>query len=165
MKKNLEYSEVKHKFLFIIGIILLLLGFIVLFTTPIFSIAFITLGLKMSLKQGFQIDYTNNKLRTTNNLLFFTFGKWQEIPKFEYLTIYIAKEKSTTATAVNNMVVSSQKLKLNLFYERNKKFTILKTKDHSLAFEIGEKIAKGFNIGFLDSTNPLEQKWVFEPEK
>lgn len=165
MKKNLEYSEVKHKLLSITGITILLFGLIELFTAPIFSVIFITMGLKLSLTQGFQIDYANNKIRTTYNLLFFTFGKWQKIPKFEYLTVYIPKEKSSTVTAVNNMVIPSQKFKLNLFHDRNKKFTIFKTKDHTLAFEIGEKIAKGFNIGFLDSTNPSEQKWLFEPEK
>jgi hypothetical protein len=165
MKKNIEYTEEKLLFIKFIGGFILFMGLIFLFISPLFSIAFITIGFKLSSTKGFQIDFQNNKIRTTHNILFLDFGKWQAIPNFEYLTIYNPKEKTSIVSAINSLSVNTKKYKLNLFYNRNQKISLFKSKNKSLMLEIGEEVAKSFEIGFLDSINPTEQKWIMEPKK
>ena len=64
--------------------------------------------------------------------------------------------RALTAETTNSFPI----IVLNIFYERNKKITIYKTKSIKDAFDVASHIADALAIDLLDATVKNDYKWV-----
>jgi hypothetical protein len=138
-----------------VGLVLIIKGFYSLFATDIFFGAlYLILGLVFVSTEGAEINLENKTYRLVRSIFGMNFGKWQECPKFEYISVFRTNENQTAKLPKNIILI-------NLFYSGNKHITFYKTKDKNEAFDVAERIKNVFKIDILDATEN-EKKWLKE---
>lgn len=125
----------------------------------VFGIIFISLGSGMMLTEGSQINLTTKTFRTIKSIFGLTFGKWQPYPEFEYISVFKTKESQTVTVVTASATSTSDIIVLNLFYNRNKHFTIYKTNNIDDAFKVAQHLKIALQIDVLDATTN-EKRWL-----
>ena len=160
MENIISYSEnipfVKRFF----GIILFLLGFIMLvFTGSLFTFIFIAIGLGLNIVDGTDINLTSKSIRPFQSLFGMKYGKWKQMPNFEYVSVFKTNESQTIRVVTAETTLKSSVFLVNVFYNRNKHITFYKTTDKIKAFEVAEHFKLALEIDVLDATEK-EKKWL-----
>jgi hypothetical protein len=142
----------------ILGCIALVVGIISLLSSYQGFIS-IGVGVFLLLVEGSEFDFKNQKYREIKSVLGISFGKWKPIPDIEYLSVFRTNETTTLRQRTAEANVTNEIIKLNLFYERNKKIEAYNTYDINDAFKKAKEIASILKIDILDATE-RESKWL-----
>lgn len=145
----------------ILAISLILSGIgIFLFENIYAGLFLFLLGLNFIVTEGTEIDLESKTYRTVKSFLGKNFGKWQPCPEFEYVSVFKTLEATTVrAYGADMATFKNDIILLNLFYNRNKNFTIMKTTDKNEAFKVAEHLKIALDIDILDATTN-EKKWL-----
>lgn len=143
----------------IYGTGLILIGGFTAITGNIIGIIGIALGIYFLKSDGIEIDLQNKKYRNIISLFGISYGQWKAFPEIEYVSVFKTTQTtrvwvSTASTNVTNTVV-----KVNLFYNTNKKIEVYVCDNTDDAFIIAKQIANALNIDVLDATS-RETKWL-----
>jgi hypothetical protein len=142
------------------GFVIMVAGLgIFLFSNMIFGFIFAFIGLNLIATEGSEINFMDKKYRTLKSVFGVNFGKWQDCPKFEYLSVFKTKESQTVRVVTAEATMKSDIILLNLFYQNNKYITFYKTDDKEDAFKVANHFNMVFDIDILDATES-ESKWV-----
>lgn len=151
-----EISTVKRFF----GLSFALLGlFMLLVTGSLMPLIFIVIGLGLNIADGSDINLSNKTFRTFNSLFGFKIGKWNTIPKFEYVSIFKTKESQVIRVVTAETSQKYDVILVNLFFNRNKHITFYKTSNKKQALEVAEHFKEALGIDILDATES-EKKWL-----
>lgn len=142
------------------GISFILLGVIMLVLTgSLFTFIFIAIGLGLNIADGTDINLTNKSIRSFQSLFGIKYGKWKQIPNFEYVSVFKTNESQTIRVVTAETTLNSSVFLVNLFYNRNKHITFYKTTDKTKAFEVADHFKLALEIDVLDATEK-EKKWL-----
>ena len=108
---------------------------------------------------GIEIDLNNKKFRNTFDLFSLSFGKWNNLPKVEYISVFKTRESSVLRAITAETVVKNEIIKINLFYDSNKKITAYVTQNKEDAFKKAKEISVILDVDILDATE-REYKWL-----
>jgi hypothetical protein len=142
----------------ILGCLAIVVGIISLFSSYQGFIS-IGIGVFLLLVEGSEFDFKNQKYREIKSILGISFGKWKPIPDIEYLSVFRTNETTTLRQLSAEANVTNEIIKLNLFYDRNKKIEAYNTYDIDDAFKKANEIASVLKIDILDATE-RESKWL-----
>lgn len=137
-----------------------ILGIIMFLTTgSLITFIFIAIGLGLNIAEGSDINLTSKEYRTFYSLFRYKYGKWQEVPDFEYVSVFKTKESQTVRVVTAETTQKYDIILVNLFYNRNKHITFYKTTSKKDAFEVAEHFKLALGIDILDATES-EKKWI-----
>ena len=142
----------------VLGLLVLIIGLISLFSS-FRGFVIIGLGIYMLLVEGSEFDFINRKYRKTKSILRFTIGNWQSLPEIEYVSVFKTNETTTLRQTSAEANVTNEVIKLNLFYNSNKRIEAYRTYDSEDAFNKATEIASLLNVDILDATE-RESKWI-----
>lgn len=117
------------------------------------------IGVFLLLVEGSEFDFVNNRYRKTKSILGIAFGKWQTLPKIEYVSVFKTIETTTLRSRSAEANVKKDIIKINLFYNNNRKILAFKTYDKEETFLKAKEIATLLNVDILDATE-REYKWL-----
>ncbi|WP_430411435.1 hypothetical protein [Kordia sp.] len=110
-------------------------------------------------KDGTEIDLKIEKYRTFIEVLGFRFGKWEDLPEIEYVSVFSTTETITVRSRTAEANVKSDVIVLNLFYNGNHRIKAYTTKNKEDAFKVAKQMAEVLKIDILDATEG-ESKWL-----
>lgn len=128
-------------------------------TGSLFTFIFIAIGLGLNIADGTDINLTNKSIRSFQSLFGIKYGKWKQIPNFEYVSVFKTNESQTIRVVTAETTLNSSVFLVNLFYNRNKHITFYKTTDKTKAFEVADHFKLALEIDVLDATEK-EKKWL-----
>jgi hypothetical protein len=128
-------------------------------TGSLFTFIFIAIGLGLNIVDGTDINLTNKSIRSFQSLFGIKYGKWKQIPNFEYVSVFKTNESQTIRVVTAETTLKSSVFLVNLFYNRNKHITFYKTTDKTKAFEVADHFKLALEIDVLDATEK-EKKWL-----
>ena len=108
---------------------------------------------------GIEIDLENKKYRNVIAFFSLNFGKWQPLPEIEYISVFKTVESTVLRAATAETVVKNDIIKVNLFYQNNRRIEAYVTQDMEDAFKKAKEIATILNVDILDATE-RESKWL-----
>ncbi|WP_299337654.1 hypothetical protein [uncultured Psychroserpens sp.] len=144
----------------IIGFAAILIGVLGLINFVYFALVPLLFGVMMLKTEGSEINLESKTYRKINSFLGVHFGKWQPLQNPEYISVFNTTEDITVRALSAETTNSFPIIVLNIFYERNKKITVYKTKHVKDAFEVASHIADALMIDLLDATEKGDYKWV-----
>ncbi|WP_178986183.1 hypothetical protein [Winogradskyella helgolandensis] len=153
----ISYKRPIPKLKFIYGIGLFVLG--ILSIDTYFGILFLGAGVFFFYTDGIEIDLTIKKYRNTINLFSLTFGKWQDFPQIEYVSVFKTTQTTRVWVSTASTNVTETVVKVNLFYNTNQKIEAYETDNIETAFDMAKQIAAALNIDVLDATS-RDTKWL-----
>ncbi|WP_411893813.1 hypothetical protein [Winogradskyella sp. A2] len=142
----------------ILGSLALVLGVISLFSS-FKGFLLIGMGVFILLTEGSEFDFKKGLYRKTKSILGVSLGSWKPIPEIEYVSVFKTNENTTLRSRTAEANVSKEIIRLNLFYDTNKKIEAYSTYVKEDAFKKAHEIANFLNIGILDATE-RESKWL-----
>ena len=89
----------------------------------------IGMGVFLLLVKGSEFDFENNSYRKIKSIFGINIGKWQPLPKIEYVSVFKTIETTTVRERSAEANVSNEVIKLNLFYQKNRKIEAYHTYD------------------------------------
>lgn len=143
----------------IFGIGFFLVGVTLLFLGNLYGILFMVVSLLFFNTEGSEIDLETKKYRVFKENLGFRFGKWEELPAIEYVSVFNVTETMVVKDFVKETKVKNDVIVLNLFYNGNHRIKAYTTKDKEDAFRVAKQIADILKIDILDATE-VESKWI-----
>ena len=145
----------------IVGIILILTsiyGFI--FVGVINGFLSLIIPIILLRTEGSEINLQSKTYRKTNSIFGFSIGKWQPLPNTEYISVFSTSENETIRALTAETTNSRDVVLLNIFHDRNQKFTAYSTTSLKNAFDVASHIADALAIYLLDATLKNDYKWV-----
>ncbi len=160
MDTTIKYIRKVPVWKVIIGFASICLGVLSLLQLIYYGLVFILFGVMMLKSEGSEINLESNTYRKITSFLGINFGSWKTLNNPEYVSVFNTTEDITwryiTAETTNTFPI----IVLNIFYERNKKITVYKTKSPKDAFDVASHIADALLIDLLDATRKGDYKWV-----
>lgn len=150
-RKNLAWQYVLGTVALVVGLTTIIIDIKGL--VPLF------IGIYLLIQEGMELDYKNNKYRRVKSFLGLTVGKWQPLPKIDYVSVFKTTETTTVWAASASANVSNAVVKVNLFYNTNQKIEIYDSRDLEDAFSKAKQIASVLNTDILDATSKVT-KWL-----
>jgi hypothetical protein len=145
----------------IVGILIILLaiyGFI--FDSAIRALLTLIIPFLILQTEGSEIDLEAKTFRKTRSILGYSIGKWQPLPNVEYVSVFSTSEDITIRDLSAETTYSRDIILLNIFHDRNQKFTAYSTSNIKDAFDVASHIADALAIDLLDATVKNDYKWV-----
>lgn len=109
---------------------------------------------------GSEIDLQSKKYRKTHSFLGLKVGQWKTLIDPMYVSIFLTKEDVSVRALSAETTNSKDIIMLNLFYNKNKHFTIYHTNNLNDAFDVASHIADALIIDILDATEKGNFQWV-----
>lgn len=159
MEAIISYQKPIATFKVLLAVSAVILGIVAIVTGAFMGFIFMAIGLAMITREGSQINLSSKQFRTFYSLFGLKIGKWQEIPDFEYVSVFKTKESQTIRVVTAETKQQYNIIYVNLFYDRNKHITFFKTIDKKEAFEVAQHFKEALEIDILDATEP-EKKWM-----
>jgi len=91
--------------------------------------------------EGSEINLESKIYRKTYSILGLSIGKWQPVPNTEYISIFSTSEDITIRDLSAETTYSQDIILLNIFYDRNQKFTVYSTTNFKDAFDVALHVA------------------------
>ncbi|WP_412559720.1 hypothetical protein [Winogradskyella sp. MIT101101] len=157
MKNKITYKRPVPIMKFIFGAAFFILG--ISWLPHIFGFVICGLSFFFVHTTGIEIDLENRKYRKTVSFFSLAFGKWQELPNIDYVSVFKTSETTTVRALSAEANVNNEVIKLNLFYNTNQKIEAYNTQSEKDAFEKAKQIATILKIDILDATE-RESKWL-----
>lgn len=152
MSKNIRYVKKIPIMKFFLGITLFVFGILAALGGSIFILIISGIGVFLMLSEGSEFNLESKKYREFYSLFGFDFGKWKDLPEIEYVSVFNTFENSRVQGMGASANFKNKIIKLNLFYDRNKKIEVYKTEDIDDAFEMAKQISQILNIEIYDAT-------------
>ena len=111
------------------------------------------------LTEGTEFNFETNKYRTIKSILGFHFGKWQPLPKIDYISVFATNETTVLRSRSAETNVKNAIIKINLFHNGNHRIEVCRVTDTSKAFEIAKEFSQYLDVDILDATQK-ESKWL-----
>lgn len=136
----------------VFSIVLVILSIYLYFSGTYFGIILLGAALKLSLREGFELDLDGKKYRKLYSILGLNFGFWKQLPTIEYVSVFktIKKSRARVITAEANL--GFEVYKLNLFYNTNKHIEVYVSENKENAFKVANHIAMVLYIDVFDAT-------------
>nr|WP_321232643.1 hypothetical protein [uncultured Psychroserpens sp.] len=160
MDAIIKYTRKVPFWKLIAGIAAILVGLYGLFYLEFLMLVPILFGLLLLKTEGSEINLQSNTYRKTTSFLGITFGAWRNLNNPEYISIFNTTEDITLRALTAETTNSFPIIVLNIFYEKNKKITVYKTKNIKDAFDVASHIADALLIDLLDATEKGDYKWI-----
>ena len=160
MDAIIRYSRKVPVWKVILGFAAIGIGILGLISLEVFSLVPLLFGLMMLKTEGSEIDLESKTYRKVNVLLGLKFGSWQKFQDPEYISVFNTTEDVTWRYKTAETSMTLPIIVLNVFYQKNKKITVYKTKDINDAFDVASHIADALLIDLLDATEKGDYKWV-----
>ena len=161
MDAIIRYSRKIPVWRTILGIGLLLMSIYGFISVSIFNgIILLVMSFLLLRTEGSEIDLQSKTYRKTNSLLNFSIGKWKPLPNTEYVSVFATSEDITVRALSAETTNSRDVILLNIFHDRNQKFTAYSTTSLKDAFDVASHIADALAIDLLDATVKNDYKWV-----
>ena len=109
----------------------------------------ILIGIVLSVHKRIYIDLEKSRFRSTNEVGPIKIGNWVTINNYEYVSIF-----------TQPLTDGSFTFKVNLWYDKNKHFTLYEKNNFESALELAYILSEKLNIDLLDATIPNDFKWI-----
>lgn len=152
-------KEETSKLKLIYGGSLVTVGIFSLLSGHIFGFIALGVGLYFFKSEGIAFNFKLKTYRYITSWFGLTVGKWQNLPKIDYISVFKTEEKTRVWTRSASTLVTDTIVKVNLFYNGNHRIKAYQTKSTSEAFKIAKEIATVLNVDILDATE-RESKWL-----
>lgn len=138
----------------IFGLVVFLLGGYILLAQKgvFFGLLFIAAGMRLSMRQGIELNLEDKKYRMLYSIYAIDFGVWKPIPEIEYVSVFKTKQKTRARLIAAQALTESIVFKLNLFYQGNKHIEAYVTDSKEDAFKVSESLALALNTEVYDAT-------------
>ena len=156
---KITYKRPAPKLKRLYGAGLLFLGFLSAFSGNTLGIIFIISSLFFFKYDGIEINFETKKYRNIYGVLNFKFGKWEDLPDVEYVSVFKTTQTSRVWVSTASTVVTNTFIKVNLFYNTNRKLEIYESEKSDDTFRIAKEIALRLDIDILDATK-REPEWL-----
>lgn len=113
------------------------------------AIACAAQGILFSSVKSVFFDLENQKYKEEYKVGPVGLGRWKELPKIEYVSVFRQLKANGSHT-----------YEVNLWMKGNRNFTIYETGELATTFAMGESTAKALKVDLLDATVPNDFKWV-----
>lgn len=143
----------------VLGFVLICFGIHGAIFYNVFSIVLSGIGVFLVMSQGSEINLDTKKYREFYSVLGIDFGTWKDLPELEYVSVFKTKENSRVQAMGASANFSNSIIKLNLFYNTNRKIEVYKTEDVNEGFELAKHLSEVLSIDILDATDK-ESKWL-----
>ena len=143
-----------------IGFAAIAVGVLGLINLSPYGLVPLLFGVMMLKTEGSEINLESQTYRKINSVLGIKIGKWQKLKNPEYISVFNTTEDITWRVVTAETTNSFPIIDLNIFYEKNKKLTVYKTKNIKDAFDVASHIADALLIDLLDATEKGNFKWV-----
>ncbi|APY08631.1 hypothetical protein BWZ20_10095 [Winogradskyella sp. J14-2] len=161
MKAIISYTQKIPVYRVILGILLVVLSIYGFVSTRTFNGVFtFILAFVLLRTDGSEIDLESKTYRKTISVLGIKIGKWNPLPKVDYISVFATNENITVRALSAETTNTFPVIHLNLFYDNNKKITVYETKNQEDAFDVASHIADALLIDLLDATEKGDFKWV-----
>lgn len=143
----------------LVGVVSLACGVILLISGFLYGFILCGLSFFYLYTDGSEIDFEANSYRTFTEVFGIRYGKWQDLPEIEYVSVFSTTEDVIVRSRSAEAKVQSNVIVVNLFYNGNHRIKAYTTKKKEKAFEIAKQIAELLKIDILDATE-AESKWI-----
>lgn len=143
----------------VFGFVLICFGIHGAIFNNVFSLVLSGIGVFLALTQGSEINLEAKMYRELYSIFGISFGKWKALPALEYVSVFKTKENSRVRGMGASANFSNPIIKLNIFYNTNKKIEAYSTVDEEDAFRVARHLADVLQIDILDATE-RETKWL-----
>jgi hypothetical protein len=146
-----------------VGIVLI--GYNVYSLTQGMSIlAFILIGIGIAMffsKERLEVNLAEMEYREAFDLFGFVSGKWQELPKVDYVSIFPTHLKQNVGSAVTVVQnsISYKDVRLNLVYRKNKRLHVFTSKNMDDMKKLAFLFADQMDVGVYDCTG-ADNVWL-----
>ncbi len=115
MNKNIRHLQPVATIKIVFAIILSLLSVYLFFEGTIFGIILLGAALKLSLREGFELNLEEKKYRKVYSIFAINFGLWQKLPAIEYISVVKTIKNSRARVIAAEANLGFEVFKLNLF--------------------------------------------------
>ncbi|MEP5256213.1 MAG: hypothetical protein ABJQ39_14215 [Winogradskyella arenosi] len=157
--KTISYHRPRPTLQLIYGVGLLVLNSLALISGNLLGVLFGVAGFYFFRKEGLEMDLENSQYRTTTSLFNLTFGTWHPLPEIEYVSVFKTTQTSRVWVSAASTQVTTSCIKVNLFYNTNRKIEAYETDNTDQAFAIATQIARALHLKVLDATS-RDSKWL-----
>ncbi|OUR91630.1 hypothetical protein A9Q87_10010 [Flavobacteriales bacterium 34_180_T64] len=159
MNTKIRYIKKVPIMKLIFGFVLFCFGIHGAIFNNVFNLVLSGIGVFLMLAQGSEIDLKTKRYRELYTVLGIDLGKWKNLPVIEYISVFATSESSKVQAMGASANFKNKIIKLNLFYNTNKKIEAYRTEDVSDAFNVAKHFSEVLNIDILDATEQ-ESKWL-----
>ncbi|RYH76047.1 hypothetical protein EVU94_03560 [Flavobacteriaceae bacterium 144Ye] len=159
MNKKIKYIRKAPIMKLVLGVTLFCFGIYGFIFNNYFNLILSGIGVFLMLREGSEINLANKTYRQLYSAMGIDIGKWKPLPDIEYVSVFKTKENKRVQGMGASAVWENQIIKLNLFYNSNKKIEAYITTDKDDAFEVAKHLAEVLQIDILDATEN-ESKWL-----
>lgn len=159
MKKTIKNVKKVPVMKLILGFVMICFGINGAIFNNIFFLVLSGIGVFLALSEGSEINLETKRYREFYSIFGIDFGTWKELPVIDYISVFKTKENSRVQSMGASANFSTPIIKLNLFYNSNKKIEAYKTEDRDDAFNVASHLAENLGIDILDATEK-ESKWL-----
>jgi hypothetical protein len=155
----------RFKYIRKVPIVKLIFGFslflfsIILLMDSVKSLVITGIAIYFMLTDGIEFDFKNKKFRPLKSVLGLDFGRWKDLPDIEFVSVFKTNENTALRSRSAEAMVKKEVIKLNLFYDTNKKIEAYTTEDRTEAFDKAKELAKILDISVFDATQS-NTKWL-----
>ncbi|KAB8151398.1 hypothetical protein EZY14_018865 [Kordia sp. TARA_039_SRF] len=159
MPQNIVIKTNVHILRTIFGVGFFLVGVVATSTGNLLGLIFCVISLLFFIREGSEIDLKRKQYRAFSDFFGIHFGQWKELPKIDYISVFIATERTIIYDFVHETEVKNKVIVLNLFYNGNQRIKVYTAKDKEDAFKVAKQISEILKIDILDATE-AESKWI-----
>ncbi len=157
--KNIIFKRKVPIMRYVFGVAFFFMGIAWLVTGNLFGMIFCGMSIFFFNRDGSEIELDIKRYRTFVELFGFRFGKWEDLPEIEYISVFSTTESAKVRALSAEATVKNDIIVLNLFYNGNHRIKAYATTDKEDAFKMAKQIAEILKIDILDATE-AESKWI-----
>ena len=108
------------------------------------------MGVLLSKSTSIVLDKANKRLQTRWHIGRFGFGKWEELPPVDYISVF----KAHKTRSINFDRKAPVRYEVNLWLQRGGRKRVYFSYDDEVALNMGVEIAKFLKVDLWDATDP-----------
>ena len=159
MHKNIRHLQPVANIKIIFAIILSLFSVYLFFAGTLFGIILLGGALKLSLREGFELNLEDKKYRNVYSIFAINFGFWKKLPDIEYISVFKTIKNSRSRVITAEATLGFEVFKVNMFYNKNQHSEAYISDEVEDAFSVAKHIATVLELDILDATKP-EKEWI-----
>jgi len=118
MHKNIRHLQPVANIKIIFAIILSLISVYLFFAGTLFGIILLGGALKLSLREGFELNLEDKKYRNVYSIFAINFGFWKKLPDIEYISVFKTIKNSRSRVITAEATLGFEVFKVNMFSTR-----------------------------------------------
>ena len=118
MHKNIRHLQPVANIKIIFAIILSLFSVYLFFAGTLFGLILLGAALKLSLREGFELNLEERKYRNVYSIFAINFGFWKKLPEIEYISVFKTIKNSRSRVITAEATLGFEVFKVNMFSTR-----------------------------------------------